>query len=156
MRCLQNITDIGMKPQLAAFSRIPAVDQDLSFRRFEETADQIDQRALAGTGLADDRYIGSLRHCQIEVLQHHLIAVGIAETDIAEFDIAFQRFPVPFLRIECIAVLRDNFRCICNIRFRLHQSGKTFDVDLNGDQSRNRFDDHHDRLHHIDGIVHKD
>ncbi len=61
MGILQHIADVGVEPQLAALAVVHAVNEDLSLRRLEEPAGQIDKGALAGPRLAYDGHRGPLR-----------------------------------------------------------------------------------------------
>ena len=89
------------------------------------------------------------------MLQHILIAVRILKRYILKGNVPVERLPVFLLRLEGIAILLNNFRCVPHIRLGLHQSGETLHIDLNRDQIGNRPDNPLHRLHHAQRIGHE-
>ncbi len=145
-----------MEPELGTLSSVPPVNQDLTLRGFVESADEVDQGGLAGPGFSYYCHIGPLGHLQIEVLEDHLIPVRVAEGDILEFHIPLQGFPVFFLRVEVVPVLFNNLRSVRHIGLLMHELHEALDIDLDGQQGRNRRNQKFHGFHHADRIGHED
>ena len=90
------------------------------------------------------------------MLQHVLAAVGIAEGDVLELDIAVERLPVFLLRVEGVAVFLRDFRRVAHIGLGLHELGEALDVDLHVDERRDDLHEPLHRLHHALRVVHED
>ena len=149
---LQHIADVGVEPQLAALAVVHAVNEDMSLRRLEEPAGQIDEGTLAGPRFAYDGHRGPLRDVEGEVLQHVLAAVGIAEGHIPELDLAPQRLPVLPLGVEGVAVFLNDLRGVLNLRLFVHQVGYPLDGGLQRDELRQIGGGHLDGVEDADGI----
>ena len=152
---LQHIADGRMQPQLRTFPGVPPVDEQLARGGLVEPADQIDQRGFARAGFAHDGDMAAEGNLQGEMLQHVLVAVGIAEGHVLEFDVAPDRLPVFLLGLQNVAVLGDDLGGIDDVGLHRQQVGKAFDVDLGSDQVGNRVDNPAHRLHHALGIGHE-
>ena len=155
VRRLQHIPDGGVQPQLGALPRVLPVDQNTPTGGFKEPANQVHQGGLARTGLADDGNIRSEGDFQVEMLQHILVAVRIAEGYVVEFDVAADGFPVLFFRDEGVAVGGDDFRRIRDVGLRIQQAGKPLDIHLGGNHIRDGVHNPADGLHHALRIGHK-
>ena len=92
---------------------------------------------------------------QVEMLKHGFITIRILESDILEFNISAEVFPVFFPGMECIPIPLNDFRRIHNTAFSVHQFCKTFNIDLNGCHRRNHIDAVLKRFHNANGIRHK-
>ena len=55
VRRLQDVAEVGLKPQLTARAVIRAVDEDFALRRLIEAADEVDDRGFAAAGFANER-----------------------------------------------------------------------------------------------------
>ena len=53
VRRLQDVAEVGLKPELTARAVIRAVDEDFALRRLIEAADEVDDGGLAAAGFAD-------------------------------------------------------------------------------------------------------
>ena len=67
---------------------VDAVDQNCTFRHVEKAADQIDQRAFAGAGGADQADHLAGLDLQIDAVNH--LARAVFEADAAQFDLPFE------------------------------------------------------------------
>ena len=155
MRRLQHVADVGVQPELAARARVAAVDEHAALRRLKEAADEVHERGFARAGLADDGDVRALRDLEAEVLQHVLAAVGVAEGDVLELDIAVERLPVFLLRVEGVAVFLRDFRRVAHVGLGLHELGEALDVDLHVDERRDDLHEPLHRLHHALRVVHE-
>ena len=156
MRRLQHVAKMAVQPQLGSFPCISSVDKKHAFRRFIEAADQVDQRGFAGAGLADDRDIAAMRNFEVEVLEHILLAVRIAECHIPEFDVSAQRLPVFPLWREAVSISLYDFRRIRDVRRLREEIGQALYIDLDRNEGRYVLDDELQRLHHAHCIGDKD
>ena len=155
VRRLQHVADVGVQPELAARTRVAAVDEHATLRRLKEAADEVHERGFARAGLADDGDVRALRDLEAEVLQHVLAAVGVAEGDVLELDIAVERLPVFLLRVEGVAVFLRDFRRVAHVGLGLHELGEALDVDLHVDERRDDLHEPLHRLHHALRVVHE-
>jgi len=155
VRRLQHITDVRVQPELAAFPRVAAIDQNAAPRRLKEAADEIDQRGFSRARLADNGDVRALRDLQIKVFQHVFAAVGIAEGDVLKFNVAVKRLPVFLFGVERVAVLFRDLRRVADVGFRFQKPCDALDVDLHVDERRHDLHEPLDRLHHALRIVHK-
>lgn len=121
VRRLQDVAEVGLKPQLTARAVIRAVDEDFSLRRLIEAADEVDDGGLAAAGFADKGNSLPVLDVQVEVLQH-LFALFVAEGDVLKVNVADELGPVFGLGVEIVAVLRHHFGRIHNIGFRFQQA----------------------------------
>ena len=152
---LQHIADGAVEPELAPFPGVPPVDQDAARGRLIKAADQVYQRALAGTGFTDDGNIAAEGNFQAEMFQHILVPVRITERDVLKSNIAADGFPVLLLRIKGIAVLLNHLRRIRHIGGCADKPGQPLDVHLGGNDIRNGVHNPADRFHHALGIGHE-
>ena len=134
MGVLQHISDVGVQPQLAALPVVPPVDEDLAGGGLEEAAGQVDQSALARPRLPHDGHGGARRDVQVEVAEHILPPIGIAETHVPELDLPPQRLPVLPLGVECVSVHRLHFWGVHHLGFLVQQAGNPLDGRLEGDE----------------------
>ena len=146
VRALQHITDAAVQPQLAALAVILAVDQHLSGRRLKEPAREIHQRAFSSPRLAHDGNRGPGGDFQVKVTQHVLVAVRIAEGNVAEFDLAADRLPVLALGLKGRAVALDHLGRVRDQRLLVKQSHDALDVRLERQNIRDIPRDLLDRL----------
>src|SRR5581483_6961172 len=65
---------------------VGAVDGDAPRRRLVETAQQLDERRLSGTVLADERDRRSRRQVEIDPGEDRVVGAGVAERDVLEAD----------------------------------------------------------------------
>ena len=70
---------------------VDAVDQHPAGRGVVEPGDQRGERALAGAGVADQRQAAAGGHGDVDVAQRRARAVGVAEADVLEADLAAHR-----------------------------------------------------------------
>ena len=57
MRCLEDIADRAVQPELRALARVAPVDQYAALRRLVEAADEVCERGFARAGLAHDGHV---------------------------------------------------------------------------------------------------
>jgi hypothetical protein len=131
VRRLKNVAYIAVQPELRSLPGIPPIDEKLTLSGFIEAADEVDQRGFAGSGLADDGDICSMRYLEVKVLKNILIAVRVAERNIPEFNIADELFPVLLLRMERITVFLNDFRAVGDVGFFSEKFYYALDIGLN-------------------------
>ena len=134
VRVLQHIADGGVQPQLGALAVVAPVDEDAAGRGLKEAAGEIDERGLARAGLADDGDGGAGGDLQVEVGEHVLLAVGIAEGDVLKLDVAADGLPVFADGMEAVAVAGDDLGRVDDEGLLVEQSGDALDVGLHADE----------------------
>ncbi len=70
-----------------------------------------------------------------EMLKHRLVAVGVAEGHIAEFNVAVKRLPVLAARLKGVAVFCYHLGSVGDVRLGLKQTCDTLDVHLRVDKT---------------------
>ena len=130
MRALQHVADGGVQPQLAALAVIAPVYQYLPGGGLEKAAGQVDERALAGARFAHDGHGGAGGDFQVEVAEHVLAAVRIAEGYVPEFNVAAYRLPVFALRVQGVAVFFHDLGRVLHERLGVEQPGDALDAGL--------------------------
>ena len=125
-----------MQPELTALAIVHAVNEYLALRWLEEAAGKVHQRGFARAGLADDGDGRARGDVQIEVREHILAAVGIAEGHVTELDIANDGLPVLALGVEGVAVFFAHGLAVAHAGLGVEQVGDALDVCLERDELR--------------------
>ena len=131
---LEHIAYGRVEPELAALAVVAPVYQYLAGGGLKEAAGQVDQRALAGPRLAHDGHGGAGGYLEIEVAEHVLAAVGVAERDVAELYVAAYGLPVLAPGVEGVAVFLDHFRAVLHQGLGVQQPGDALDAGLDADE----------------------
>ena len=152
MGILQYIADVGVEPQLAALPVVPAVDQDLAGGGLEEPAGQVDQGALPRPRLPHDGYGGARRDVEVEVGEHILSPVGIAEGHVPELNLSPQLLPVLPLGVEGVPILFHHLRGIHDHGPLVQQASDPLDGGLERDELGQVGGDGLDGLEHPHGV----
>src|SRR5690554_2237355 len=104
-----------MQPQLRPLPVIDPVYQYLSLFRFIETAEEVYNCTLPGTGLPHQGYSLSSLDLQIEILQY-LFTLFIMERYIPETDISLNRRPVFPVGLKTVTVFPDYLCTVLYLR----------------------------------------
>ena len=137
MRLLQHIAQAGLQPQLAAFPVILPINKDAALGGLIKAAKQVHNGGFAG---ARGPYNGdglTRLDLQVEVAQH-LLAVLVAEGDIAKLHLPGDGFPVFPLGVEVVPIAGDDLLGILDIRLRLQQTHHALGRSLDALQLRKR------------------
>ncbi|KAG0771304.1 hypothetical protein G6F22_016594 [Rhizopus arrhizus] len=102
---LEDHPEIGAQVVQVVVAQVAAIEQDAALVRFVQPRQQLHQRGLAGTVLADQgqHFIGV--KLEIQVAHRPLLGIGIAETDVLEHEALTDR-----LRHAYGALARVDFR----------------------------------------------
>lgn len=80
--------------ELTALAVVHAVYEYLPLRRLEEAAGEVHEGRFPRPRLTDDGHGGPGGYLEVEVREHVLASVGIAEGDVAKLDVAPYGLPV--------------------------------------------------------------
>ena len=146
MGILKDVTNVGVKPELAPVPVIPAVNENLPLSWLEEPAGQVHQGAFACPSLAHNGHGGPGGDVEGEVLQHIFTPIGIPEGHIPELNFPQERLPVFRFGVEHVSVPGLHLRGIPDLGNLVHEAGDPLDGGLEGDELGNV------RRRHLDGL----